>query len=205
LSAVIGLVLGGLIAWLIGHWRRRRERLSIASGDARDTVVIQHHIVERTDGRPAALRIRALGQSQVRHVVPNGHLAGELLHRAERVTERDTLISMEGAEGSYLLETLTGFVCDRVANAPFEHDLYVMAPCCEPAALAQHQPVVIVLIAVADLALFEAWPAGREVRVEHGGDGARVLTLMETAPRFLAQQAVIRRRRAPGDPTRRVD
>jgi hypothetical protein len=31
---------------------------------------------------------------------------------------------MNDAEGSYLLEALTSFVCDRVANGPFEHDLY---------------------------------------------------------------------------------
>ena len=77
-------------------------------------------------------------------------------------------ISMEGAEGSYLLETLTNFVCDRVANGPFGHDLYVMAPCCEPAGLAVHQPITILLISVADLALFRSWPACRGVRVEHG-------------------------------------
>ena len=57
-----------------------------------------------------------------------------------------------------MLETLTNFVCDRVANAPFEHDLYVMAPCCEPMGMAEHQPITILLIAVSDLALFEAWP-----------------------------------------------
>ena len=59
---------------------------------------------------------------------------------------------MSGPEGSYLLETLMNFVCDRTANAPYEHDRYVMAPCCEPAELAEHQPITILLIAVADLA-----------------------------------------------------
>src|SRR5208282_6595533 len=98
--------------------------------------------------------------------VPNGHLATELLRRAFRVTPLDTLISMAGAEGSYLLETLTNFVCDRVANAPFQHDLYVMAPCCEPAGLAEHQPITIVLIAVKDLALFANWQNCREIQIE---------------------------------------
>src|SRR6202007_2416960 len=101
-------------------------------------VVIQHNVVESVDAAaasgagtlrvPTKLRIRSLGQAEVSQVVPNGYLAGELLGRAFRVTPRDTLISMEGAQGSYLLETLTNFLCDRVANSPFEHDLYVMAP-----------------------------------------------------------------------------
>ena len=122
-----------------------------------------------------------------------------------RVTQRDTLISMEGAEGSYLLETLTNFVCDRVANAPFEHDLYVMAPCCEPAGLAEHQPVTILLIALKDLTPFESWPACRDVQVEHGTDGARILTLMELARRFRSEQEKMAAMRKAGQRTRYVE
>ncbi|MFO0969031.1 MAG: LapA family protein [Gemmataceae bacterium] len=209
ISVLLGLFLGAVIAWLIGWWRRLRERRSILRGDARDTVVIAHHIFERgqTPGKePAyAMRIRSLGQDELKNVVPNGHLASELLHRAFQVTPRDTLISMEGAEGSYLLETLTNFVCDRVANAPFDHALYVMAPCCEPAALAQHQPITVLLIAVADLALFEDWAGCREIQVEHGADGARILTLLELAKRYKKEREELDRRRHLGQRTRHVE
>jgi hypothetical protein len=210
LGVVFGLVLGALIGWFYERWKRYRERLSILKGDARDTVVITHHLVEATnepDGNkiPAVLRMRSLGQAELHRVVPNGHLASELLHRAFQVTARDTLISMEGAEGSYLLETLTNFVCDRVANAPFEHDLYVMAPCCEPADLAQHQPITILLIAVKDLSLFDPWPVCRNLQVEHGTDGARILTLMELARRFRTEQEKIANLRKAGKRTRYVE
>jgi hypothetical protein len=205
ISALIGLVVGGLIAWLFARWRRLRERRNILRGDARDTVVIHHHILEpRADG-PPVLRIRALGQSPLTHVVPNGHLGAILRARAESVTAHDTLISMEGAEGSYLLETLTGYVCDRTANASFEHDLFVMAPCCEPPALAQHQPITILLIAVADLGLFESWTTCRDVRVEHGSDGARVLSLMALARRHRVEQDRIAKLRQAGQRTRYVE
>ena len=127
------------------------------------------------------------------------------LARAFQVTPKDTLISMEGAEGSYLLETLTNFVSDRVSNGPFEHDLYVMAPCCEPVELAEHQPVTIILIAVKDLVLFEDWDRCRDVRVEHGSDGSRVLTLMELAKRYRAEQAEIAHRRKAGERSRWVE
>ena len=146
LGPLLGLILGGVMTWLFGRWKRYRERQNILKGDARDTVVINHHLIESPAGAPATLRIRSLGQSQLDQVVPNGHLASELLRRAFHVTPRAPLISMDGAEGSYLLETLTNFVCDRVANASFEHDLYVMAPCCEPAGLAVHQPITILLV-----------------------------------------------------------
>jgi hypothetical protein len=215
ISTLIGLFLGGLIAWVYGRWKRYREHQSILKGDARDTVVIQQHLVNTIDasegdgaGRtrvPAALRIRSLGQGELERVIPNGHLASELLRRAFHVTPQDTLISMEGAEGSYLLETLTNFVCDRTANAPFEHDLYVMAPCCEPAGLAVHQPITILLISVADLALFENWPACRNVEVEHGSDGVRVLTLMNLAQRFRVEQEHMADLRRAGKRTRYVE
>jgi hypothetical protein len=206
LGPLIGLVAGGLIAWFFAHRRRVRERRSILRGDARDTVVVNHHILERpADGGPPVLRIRALGQSQLTHVVPNGHLAAILRARADAVTAQETLISMAGAEGSYLLETLTGYVCDRVANGAFEHDLYVMAPCCEPPALAQHQPITILLIAVSDLALFESWMSCRHIRVEHGSDGARVLSLMALARRYRAEQETIAKLRQAGKRTRYVE
>ena len=205
-SVVLGILAGGLITWFVSHWRRYKQRQSILLGDARDTIVIHHHILEPVltkEGTeptaPGILHIRAIGQGELDRVVPNGHLASVLLHRAFQVTSHRTLISMEGAEGSFLLETLTNFVCDRVVNGNFEHDLYVMAPCCEPAELSVHQPITILLIAVKDLNLFENWSVCRNLLVEHGSDGSRVLTLMELAKRFRVEQAEIERRRKNGE------
>jgi len=209
MTVLVGMLMGGGVTWLFARWRRFQERRSVMRGDARDTVVIHQHIVETADGPtgrvPTAMRIRAVGQAELDRVVPNGHLAAVLLKRAFKVTSRDTLISMEGAEGSYLLETLTNFVCDRVANGSFDHHLYVMAPCCEPAALALHQPIIILLIAQADLALFDTWLNCRNVKVEHGSDGARVLTLMEMAKRFRAEQETLAALRAAGKRTTYVE
>ena len=216
LATVVAFVLGGASSWLVSRWRRMRERRCILQGDARDTVVIEHHIVECGECPagdksgmsrmvPTCLRIRALGQSELSRVVPNGHLAAHLLERAFKVTPRQTLISMEGIEGSYLLETLTGFVGDRVANQSFDHDVYVMVPCCEPRELSQHQPIVLILISAADLALFREWGDCRNVCVEHGSDGARILTLMEMARRYQAEQDHIVRLRQEGKRTQYVE
>jgi len=211
-GVLVGLLIGAACTWLVAWWRRRRERHRVLRGDARDTVVIALHLVEAAPAdqpdkpkAPATLRIRSLGQAELERVVPNGHLASVLQQRAFKVSPQHTLISMEGREGSYLLETLTNFVCDRVASAPFEHDLYVMAPCCEPAELAAHQPITILLIAVSDLALFEDWKLCRHVTVEHGTDGARVLTLRELARRFRAEQNELERLRTEGKRTRYVE
>ena len=213
-ASLVAFLLGWVSGRLLGRWRRMRQRRLILEGDARDTVVIEHHIVEAAGGPdpehpgrtrlvPGVLRIRALGQDELGRVIPNGHLAAEFLARAWKVTPQHTLISMAGAEGSYLLETLTGFVGDRAGGHPgFDHDLYVMAPCCEPSELAHHQPITVVLIAVDDLAMFDSWAACRGVRVEHGGDGTRVLTLLEMARRHREEQARIARLRHEGQPTR---
>ena len=216
LATVVAFVLGGTSSWLVGRWRRMRERRCILQGDAHDTVVIEHHIVEHGESLepggggkprivPKCLRIRALGQSELSRVVPNGHLAAHLLERAFNVTPRQTLISMEGIEGSYLLETLTGFVGDRVANQAFDHDIYVMVPCCEPRELSQHQPIVLILISAADLVLFREWGDCRNICVEHGSEGARILTLMEMARRYQAEQEHIARLRQEGKRTQYVE
>ena len=213
LGVMLGMLVGSLTTALIAKRRRMKERRSILDGDARDTVVIHQHLIESTqvvdaDGVPRtvkALRVRTLGQSELCRVVPNGHLAGILLQRAHEVTPRDTLISMAGAEGSYLLETLTNFVCDRVSNGQFPHDVYVMSACCEPVELAHHQPITILLARKEDLPLFEDWTAVRSVRVEHGSDGARILSLMEMAKRFRAEQEKIVSLRAAGKRTAFVE
>lgn len=147
-GVVLGLVAGTTVTAVVARWRRHRERHSILVGDARDTVVANHHVVEAeevpgprpgtTVRVPTVCRIRTLGQAELRHVVPNGHLAAEFSRRAARATAHDPLLSMAGAEGSYLLETLTGFVCDRAAGGAFDHALYVMAPCCESKELTHH-------------------------------------------------------------------
>lgn len=211
-AGVCGAIAGVVITWTLARWKRRQERQSILTGDARDTIVIAQHIVDvqtvpTEDGTgmqtvARSLRIRSLGQGELNHVVPNGHLAEVFAKRALHVTPQNTLISMDGAEGSYLLETLTNFVCDRVGNEPFEHDVYVMAPCCEPAELAQHQPITIILITREDLRLFEEWETCRDVEVEHTSDGARVLTLMSMARQFQAEEQELVRRRKSGLPTR---
>jgi hypothetical protein len=214
-GTVFGFIVGAALGWVVGRLRRMQQRRLILRGDARDTVVIQHNLVQAVasahiDGRDpqrraGTLRIRAVGQGQLRVVVPNAHLAAELLRRAFTVAAHDPLISMQGAEGSYLLETLTNFVCDRVGNAPFEHDLYVMAPCCEPAGLAGHQPITVLLVAADDLALFEDWELCRDVTVEHGSDGARVLTLMDLARRFRREREKITGMRAARQRTRYLE
>ena len=209
IAVLFGMFIGSFTAWIIAHRRRKRERQQILDGDARDTVVIHQHLIEKVPVTDAsgtvrtvtALRVRTLGQSELNRVVPNGHLAGILLKRARAAHSHDTLISMDGAEGSYLLETLTNFVCDRAANSHFDHDVYVMAACCEPAELAHHQPITILLVRQSDLPVFEKWTEARSLHVEHGSDGPRILTLIEMSQRFRQEQVKLASLRTEGQRT----
>jgi hypothetical protein len=216
INTLVAFCLGAGITWSLTRWRRLRERRLIQEGEAHNTFSINYHVVESEDvedpanpgqvmRRPRTLRIRSLGRGSLHHVIPNSHLAGELLARLTRVTASNPLIAMNGPEGSYLLETLTDFVCERAGNEPFDHDLYVMAPCYEPAALAAHRPITILLIAVRDLVLFDSWARCRETQVEHGEDGARILTLMALAQHFTHERSTIASLRKEGRRTRYVE
>src|SRR5262245_27989422 len=89
LIAILGLVSGSIMTALVSRWKRYRERQRILRGDARDTVVIHQHIIDTIDQPipdgmgtrtvPTHLRVRSLGQAELDRVVPNGHLAAELL------------------------------------------------------------------------------------------------------------------------------
>ena len=46
-SVAVGLFLGTAITWIVARWKRIREYRNILRGDARDTVVIAHHLVEQ--------------------------------------------------------------------------------------------------------------------------------------------------------------
>lgn len=209
IAVLVGMFIGSFTAWIVARRRRVRERQQVLAGDARDTIVIHQHLIESVPVTDApgvshtvtALRVRTLGQSELNRVVPNGHLAGILLERARKAHAHDTLISMDGAEGSYLLETLTNFVCDRVANSHFDHNTYVMTACCEPAELAHHQPITILLVRKTDLPLFEKWTEARSLQVEHGSDGPRILTLIEMSKRFRKEQEMFASMRAAGKRT----
>jgi hypothetical protein len=206
----LGLVVGTVVTWVVARWRLAQARRSVLQGDAGDTVAIELHLVERAEGGdglpvPVRLRRRYLGQQTLNEVVANPHLARELQKRVRGVTEHNALISMEGATGSYLLETLCGFVCDRAHNGPFDHEVYVMAPCREPDRLAHHKPISVILIAVKDLELFLRWEAVSRIEVEHASDGIRIVTLMDLARRWKEEQSAIAEARAAGRSVRDME
>ena len=116
-------LIGGTVTWLFARWRVFRaaaERPVPATPATRSssTCTWSSGPPART-GAAGVLRIRIRrGRPNSTGWSPTATWPRSCSTGRSRSPPRDTLISMEGAEGSYLLETLTNFVCDRVANWP---------------------------------------------------------------------------------------
>jgi hypothetical protein len=199
------MLVGGFVGWLLARWRRWRLMRQIEGGDARDVATIEQILVrEQPDGR-TTMRIRTCGSDALRRVLINPLAHEEFLRRAEATTCANPLISMKDRTGSYLLYLLLPWVCGKARGGPFPHDLWVMCPVCEPSLLSEHQSTTIVLVREKDLKKFLDWGWCRRLYVEHGSDGARVLTLWHMAREYEKQKAEIKRLRDVGERTTYVE
>jgi hypothetical protein len=205
---VQGLLLAGfgmVVGWVLGRWRRYRLLRQVQGGDAREVVAIEQILVKDQADGTVTMRIRACGSAPLRAVLPNPVAYDAFLARARATTPREPLISMKDQMGSYLLYLLTPWVCGLVRHGAFRHDAWVLAPVCEPGVLSAHQSSTIVLVRQADLARCRDWEACRRMRVEHGSDGARILTLWHMAHEFDRQMQEVKQLREAGKPTTFVE
>jgi len=201
LLTLLGLVIG----WLLGRWRHYRQLQRMAVGDAREVMAVEQILVtEQRDGR-VTMRIRSCGAAPLATVLPNPAAHDTFLTRAQATLSTDPLISMKDAIGSYLLYLLTPWVCGMCRGGPFPHDVWVMAPVCEPGLLSAHQATTIILVRQAELEKFLDWDWCKLLHVEHGSDGARVLTLWHMAREFTRQLGEVERLRAAGKRTLYVE
>jgi hypothetical protein len=201
LLALFGLIVG----WLLGRWRRYRQLRRISGGDARELLAVEQTLVkEHADGR-VTMRIRAHGAAPLQSVMPNPVAHDTFLERALATTPTAPLLSLKDALGSYLLYLLTPWVCGVTRSGALPHDVWVMAPVCEPGLLSAHQATTILLVRRADLQRFLDWSWCKTLQVEHGSDGARVLTLWHMAREFERQHAELQRLRQAGKPTTYVE
>jgi hypothetical protein len=198
-------LLGVILGWMFAWWRRHRMLRQIEAGSAREMVAIEQILIkDYPDGR-TTMRIRACAAGPLRSVLVNPVAHDAFLARAEATTPTNTLISMQDRMGSYLLYLLTPWVCGMTRQGRFPHALWVMAPVCEPGLLSAHQSTTIVLIRREDLLRFLDWDNCKRFEVEHGSDGARVLTLWQMAREFEKQVAEVNRLKEAGKPSTTVE
>jgi hypothetical protein len=134
----------------------------------------------------------------VRSVLVNPVAQDAFLARSEATTSTNPLVALDDPMGSYLLYLLTPWVCGLARGGRFPHDVWVMAPVCEPGLLSAHQSNTVILIRREDLGRFLEWDSCKRMHVEHGSDGARILTLWHMAREFERQLAEVRRLKEAG-------
>ncbi len=199
------MLTGGLVGWALGYWRRHKLKRQVVGGDIRELLTVEQILLrEQPDGR-ATLRIRSLGSAPLHTVLTNPLAHDTFLKRAAATTTKNTLIAMHDQMGSYLLHLLQPWVCGLAQNGPFKHDVWLMAPVCEPNQLSNYQSTTVVLVRRDDLERFLNWDWCRRLHVEHGSDGARVLTLWQMAREHQKQSAEMARLKDEGKRTRFVE
>jgi hypothetical protein len=191
-------LLGLVIGWLLGHWRRYRLWQRVHLGDAREVCAIEQILVKDEPDGQTTMRIRSCGSAPLSSVLPNAVAHDAFIQRAKATTDTNTLLDLKDQMGSYLLYLLTPWVCGMVRHGMFRHDAWVMAPVCEPGLLSEHQSSTILLVRRADLKRFLDWETCRNMQVEHGSDGARLITLWLMAHEFERQIAEVTRLKQAG-------
>ena len=168
------------------------------AGRRRDVATIEKILIDRDESGRATLRIRTCGRDPLEQIFPNPAARDAFHERAVATKSTQPLVSMEGQMGSYLLQELAIWVCGQVGERSFPHDVWVMAVVSEPASFGGHQSTTVLLIRRADLTRFRHWTTCRDIHVEHGGHGERILTLLSVAAEFERQSEAIRKRQAEG-------
>jgi len=204
-TGVAFTLLGLIVGWCLGYWRRHRLKKQVAGGDIRELLIIEQILVkELPDGR-TTMRIRALGSAPLASVLTNPVAHDTFLRRTAHTKPTNPLIDMRDQMGSYLLHLLQPWVCGMARIGPYPHDIWIMAPVCEPGQLSHFQSTTVVLARQSDLKRFLDWQFCKQIQVEHGSDGARVLTLWHMARELEKQLAEVHRLRAEGKTSRFVE
>jgi hypothetical protein len=199
------MLLGLLAGWILGYWRRHRMMKLVRGGDIRELLSAEQVLIrDQADGK-TTLRIRSLGASPVTQVLFNPVAHDALLKRTRATTAANPLLDMSDQMGSYLLHLLQPWVCGLARGGAFKHDVWIMAPVCEPGVLSAHQSATVVLVRQGDLKRFLDWEWCKRIQVEHGSDGARVLTLWCMAKEFERQMDKVHRRREKKESTRYIE
>lgn len=207
----IGFLIGAsfaLIAAGVATWRRRRRELhEINQGHQFQQLEFAYAFVTTDRNGQRRFVVRMIGCLPLKVFVAKDAIRSHLLGltRESADDELNSVISMEGKVGSFVLRELHGHLRTLLEEKGPKREWWLMVPILETYRPLQYVAPTVLLVRKSDLPIFASFDACKDLLVHHGSDAAKILTLMEVYRKFKDQEQRLAQARAEGQSTQYLE
>lgn len=207
----IGFLIGAsfaLIAAGVATWRRRRRELrEINQGHQFQQLEFAYAFVTTDRNGQRRFVVRMIGCLPLKVFVAKDAIRSHLLGltRESADDELNSVISMEGKVGSFVLRELHGHLRTLLQEKGLKREWWLMVPILETYRPLQYVAPTVMLVRKSDLPIFASFDACKDLLVHHGSDAAKILTLMEVYRKFKEQEQRLAQARAEGQSTQYLE
>ena len=207
----IGFLIGAsfaLIAAGVATWRRqRRELREINQGHQFQQLEFAFAFVTTDRNGQRRFVVRMIGCLPLKVFVAKDAIRSHLLGltRESADDELNSVISMEGKVGSFVLRELHGHLRTLLEEKGPKREWWLMVPILETYRPLQYVAPTVLLVRKSDLPIFASFDSCKDLLVHHGSDAAKILTLMEVYRKFKDQEHRLAQARAEGQSTQYLE
>ena len=207
----IGFLIGAsfaLIAAGVATWRRqRRELREINQGHQFQQLEFAYAFVTTDRNGQRRFVVRMIGCLPLKVFVAKDAIRSHLLGltRESADDELNSVISMEGKVGSFVLRELHGHLRTLLEEKGPKREWWLMVPILETYRPLQYVAPTVLLVRKSDLPIFASFDSCKDLLVHHGSDAAKILTLMEVYRKFKDQEHRLAQARAEGQSTQYLE
>lgn len=207
----IGFLIGAsfaLVAAGVATWRRRRRELrEINQGHQFQQLEFAYAFVTTDRNGQRRFVVRMIGCLPLKVFVAKDAIRSHLLGltRESADDELNSVISMEGKVGSFVLRELHGHLRTLLQEKGLKREWWLMVPILETYRPLQYVAPTVLLVRKSDLPIFASFDACKDLLVHHGSDAAKILTLMEVYRKFKDQEHRLAQARAEGQSTQYLE
>lgn len=203
IGASFALVTAGLATWR----RRRRELREINQGHQFQQLEFAYVFVTTDRSGQRRFVVRMIGCLPLKVFVAKDAIRSHLLGltRESADDELNSVISMEGKLGSFVLRELHGHLRTLLEEKGSKREWWLMAPILETYRPLQYVAPTVLLVRKSDLPIFASFDTCKDLLVHHGSDAAKILTLMEVYRKFKDQEQRLAQARAEGQSTQYLE
>src|SRR5437762_7573705 len=94
ITGILFTLLGVIVGWLLGYWRRHRLKKQVKGGDIRELLIIEQVLVKEQPDGQTTLRIRSLGSAPLTSVLTNPIAHDAFVRRSKATRPTNPLIDM---------------------------------------------------------------------------------------------------------------